>query len=261
MKIINHILIALLVVTIGIAAIFYFNIFKPMAVDYARMKEGLPGLERAKAELKQYRDRDIKETAWMNPAVDILSSGLGDEIKAGKAEVFSAGNRVIVNVAEDALYLPASPAFGKDSTRLRVTLATLLRKKELTGKEIYIGNMTDDVPSKRKGRKRIPGKDARTLAAERSAVLIKDLEKNGVSEDPLIGAAYSSTQPEIGYQLKSRKMILVIDNPPVAPMVVKQLQPAQHMQSNPSSTVKEPGEDHQPQPRAIPIQPARPKAQ
>ncbi len=261
MKIVNYILIVLLVVTIGIAAIFYLNIFKPMAADYARMKEGLPGLEMAKTELKQYHDRDIKENAWVNPAVDILTSGLDDEIKAGKAEVFSAGNRVIVNVAEDALYLPASSAFGKDSVQLRLTLATLLHKNEFKGKEIYIGNMTDDVPSQRKGRKKIPGKDARALAAERSAFLIKDLERNGVSEDALIGAAYSTTHPEIGYKLKSHKTILIIDNPPVAPMVVKQLQPAQQMQSNQSSTAKTPGEAHQPQPRAIPIQPARPKAQ
>jgi hypothetical protein len=241
----------LLVVTIGIVAFFYFNIFMPMAADYARIKEVIPTLERAKTDLKRYRDRDIKETAWINPAVHILSYGLGDEISTGNAEVFSAGNRVVVNIEEDALYLPASSAFGKNSGRLRLTLATLLQKNELKGKEIYIGNMTSDVPSQRRGRKKISGKDARTLAGERSAFLIKDLEKNGVSKDVLIGAAYSSTQPEIGYKLKARKTILIIDSPPMAPIVVKQQQPTQ----------QEHEEGHQPQPTVIPIQPARPKAQ
>jgi hypothetical protein len=250
MKILSYILIVLLVGTIGIVAFFYFNIFTPMAADYARIQEVIPSLERAKTELKRYHDRDIKETAWINPAVDILSSGLRDEISTGNAEVFSAGNRVVVNIAEDALYLPASSTFGKDSDRLRLTLATLLRKNELKGKEIYIGNMTSDVPPQRRGRKKISGKDARTLAGERSSFLIKDLEKNGVSKDVLIEAAYSAAHPEIGYKLKTRKTILIIDNPPIAPIVVKQQQPVQREH-----------EEGQQQPTVIPIQPARPNAQ
>jgi len=243
MKIVTYILIALLIVTLGSTAVFYFNTFKPMAADYARMKEGLPGLEKAKTELKQYRERESKETAWINPAVDTLSVGLSDEIKAGKAEVLTAGNRVIVNIAEDALYLPGSSAFGKDSPRLRLILISLLRKSELQGKEIYIGNTAEDVPAQGKGRKKIPAKDARTLASDRSAALIKDFEKNGVSQDALIAAAYPSKQPEIGFKLKSRKTVILIDNPPMAPMVAKLPQSVQ-----------------QPLPRAIPIQPARPKA-
>jgi hypothetical protein len=261
MKIVTYVLITLLLVTLGTAAVFYFNTFKPMAADYARMKDGLPLLEKAKTELKRYRDRESKETAWINPVEDILSSGLSDEIKAGKAEVLTAGNRVIVNIAEDALYLPNSHTFGKDSTRLRQTLGSLLQKSELKGKEIYIGNTTEDVPAQRKGRKKIPAKDARTLAAERSAVLVKDFEKYGVSQDALIGAAYSSKQPEIGYHLKSRKTVIIIDNQPITPIVSRQLQSSQQAQSKPTSTAKTPGEEKQPLPRAIPIQPARPKAQ
>jgi len=244
MKIVTYFFIALFVVTLGTASAFYFNTFKPMAADYARMKEGIPGLEKAKTELKQYRDRENKETAWMSPAVDTLSVGLSDEVKAGKVEVLTAGNRVIVNIAEDALYLPGSYTFGKDSTRLRLILISLLRKNELNGKEIYIGNTAEDVPAQGKGRKKIPAKDARTLASDRSAALIKDFEKNGVSQDALIGAAYSSKQPEIGFKLKSRKTVIIIDNPPMVPMVAKLPQPVQ-----------------QPLPRAIPIQPAQPKAQ
>ncbi len=261
MKFVTYVLIALLVITLGTGAFFYFNTFTPMAADYARMKDGLPMLEKAKTELKRYRDRENKETAWINPAVDILSSGLSDEIRAGKAEVFSAGNRVIVNIAEDALYLPDSYTFRNDSTSLRQKLASLIQKSELKGKEIYIGNTTEDVPAQRKGRKKIPAKDARTLAAERSAALVKDFEKYGASQDALIGAAYSSKQPEIGYKLKSRKTVIIFDNQPMMPIVSSQVQSGQQAQSTPTSTAKKPGEDKQPLPRAIPIQPARPKAQ
>jgi len=244
MKIFTYILIALLVVTLGAVSVFYFNTFKPMAADYARLKEGIPGLERAKTELKQFRDRESKEIAWMSPAVDSLSTGLSDEIKAGKVEVLTTGKRIIVNIAEDALFLPGSYTFGKDSPRLRLILIALLRKNELKGKEIYIGNTAEDVPVQGKGRKKTPAKDARTLASERSSALIKDFEKNGVNQDALIGAAYSSKQPEVGFKLKSRKTVIIIDNPPMVPMVARQPQSVQ-----------------QPLPRAIPIQPERSKAQ
>ncbi len=69
--------------------------------------------------------------------------------------------------------------------------------------------------------------------------------KNAISKDALIGAVYSSIQQEIGHNLKSRKTILIVDNPPVAPLVVEQQQPAKQTQSNPSFTVRTPVENRQ----------------
>lgn len=257
MKIITFVLIALLIVTLGYAAVFYFNTFKPMAADYARLQEGLPGLEKAKAELKQYRDKENKENAWLTPAVDILRSALGNEIKAGKAEVVTAGNRVIVNIAEDAIFQRGSYVFSKDSLPLRQILTSLLKKNELEGKQYIVGNTTESVPAQGRGRRKIPAKDARSLAAQRSQALIKDFEKNGVPQYSLIAAAYSSKQPEIGFNLKSRKTVIIVENPLTATMV--QAQPPRQALPKPNSTSVAPETTQPPQSKLIPIQPAQPQ--
>jgi hypothetical protein len=253
MKIVTYVAIALLVVVLGAAAFFYITTYKPMYTDYVRMKAGMPELDKAKADLKKYKEKESKETAWLNPAVEVFSTGLGDDIKAGTVEVFSAGNKVIVNIAEDALYMPGSYTFSKESPPLRLKLITLLRKSELKGKEITIGNTTQAVPAQGKGRKKTPAKDARTLAAERSAALIKDFEKNEVDKDALIAAAFSAKQPEIGAKIKANKTVIIMETPPAAPPVAVSQEPAKEITTKTSSTA-------QPAPKGIPIQPAQPKA-
>lgn len=261
MKIITSVVILLLLAALGAAGYFYLTMYKPMTADYARMKAGMPELDKAKAELKKLRERENKETAWMSPVVDVLNSGLSDEIKAGKAEVLTASNKVIVNMAEDAIYMPGSYTFSKESQQRLRKLDSLLRDEKIKGKNITIGNTTQSVPAQGKGRKRIPAKDARTLAADRSAALIRYLEKQGVSEDALIAAAYSSKQPDVGFKLKSHKTVIIIENPPMAPAVVSKQEPTQEAQSKPTATTKAPAAaPAAPQsPKTIPIQPAQPK--
>lgn len=260
MKIVTYVVIALLIAALGAAAVFYFYMYQPMATDYARMKAGMPELDKAKAELKKFKEREVRESAWINPAIDILSAGLSDEIKSGKAEVLSAGNRVIVNISESALYLPGSYTFlkEKESQPLLRKLDSLLRDEKLKGKTIIVGNTTEAAPAQGKGRKKIPSKDARTLAADRSAVLIKYLEKSGVNQDALVAAAYSSKQPEIGFNLKSHKTVLIIENPLAAPPVASKQETGQQPQSKSTPTVKAPAGAGQP--AVIPIKPAQPKA-
>ncbi len=264
MKIITSVIIALLVVALGATGYFYLTMYKPMAADYARMKAGMPELDKAKNELKKLKEKESRETAWINPAIDILSAGLADEIKSGKAEVLSAGNRVIVNITEGALYMPGSYTFlkEKESQPLLRKLDSLLRDEKLKGKTIMIGNTTQAAPAQGKGRKKIPAKDARTLAADRSAALIKYLEKSGVDQDALVAAAYSSKQPDAGFKLKSHKTVIIVENPPVAPSVASKHEPAQETQSKPTATNKAPAPapaTPQAQPKAIPLQPAQPK--
>ena len=247
MKIVTYVLIALLVVALGASAFFYLKTFKPMAAEYEKMKAGMPELDKAKAELKRYKDKENRETAWLKPAADALGAGLGDEIKAGKAEVFIADHSVVVNIAEDSLYMPGSYTFTRESEQLLLKLESLLRAGELKGREIVIGNTTEAVLARGKGRKKIPAKDARTLAAERSAVLVKHLEKKGVDQNTLITAAYSSKQPELGSGLKARKIVIIIKNPAVV-----QVEPVPAAKpSAPAAPQAAP---------KIPIQPAQPKA-
>ncbi len=268
MKIVTSVLTALLVVTLGAGAVFYLKTYKPLAADYARMKSALPAYEKDSAELKKLQGKESKETAWLNPAVDALSTGLVNEIKSGKAEVLVAGNKVIVNISEQELFLPGSYTFAKESPQLRSNLVDLLKSDRLKGKDIYIGNTTQAVPAQGKGRKKIPAKEARTLAAERSAALIKDLEKNGVNQDALIAAAYSPKQPVMGYLIKDRKTVIIIENPPTVPLGATRQEAARQSSAKPAPdtrstatvTVPAPRPASQTQPRPIPILPAQPKA-
>jgi hypothetical protein len=91
-------------------------------------------------------------------------------------------------------------------------------------------------------------------SAERSAALIKDLEKNQVDPDFLIAAAYPSTQPEIGFKIKTHKTIIVIENMLAAPSVATKQDTAPATKASTTVPVAP-----QTQPKAIPIQPAQPK--
>jgi len=266
MKIITGVLIVLLIGTLGAAAMFYLNTYKPMDADYARMKAGMSELDKAKVEIKKLKEKEISQTAWMKPVIDALGAGLSDEIKAGNAEVLAAGNKVVVNIAEQALYLRGTYTFAQESPQLRSNLATLLKEK-IQDKDIYIGNTTQAVPAQVKKRKKIPGKDARTLAAERSAVLIKDLEKSGVNQDKLIAAAYSAKKPELGIKIKGNKTIITIENTPMVPSgaVNQEASPTPQATGKADvaakNTVTAPAASSSPLPKPIPIQPAQPKAQ
>ena len=162
MKIVTYILIGLLVATLGGGTYFFLYEYKPVAAEYEKMKQGQPEFERTRKELNQLRAKEKQESGWIGPVVDALKKGLANEIAAGKAEVVVAGNRVIVNIAEGVLYTPLSVTFARDSKPSLDNLAALL--KEFKDKEIVVGNMTKPAPAQGKGRKRIPPRDARTLA-------------------------------------------------------------------------------------------------
>ena len=118
MKIVTAVLAALLILSLAAGAVFYLKAYKPMAEDNARMTARMPELDKATRELRQRKEKESKETAWLKPAVEALSAGLGNEIKSGKAEVLAAGNTVVVNIAEQALYLPGSYTFSKESPQV-----------------------------------------------------------------------------------------------------------------------------------------------
>jgi hypothetical protein len=267
MKIVTFVLITILVVILGAASVFYLKTYKPLAQDYARMKTGLPAYEKASLDLKKLIEKERKETSWLKPGVDALSTGLSKEIESGKAEILSAGQKIIVNISEQVLYLPGSYTFAKESPQLRSNLAALLKSDTLKGKDIYIGNTTQAVPSQGKGKRRIPAKDARTLAAERSTALIKDFEKNGVNQNALIAAAYSAKQPLIGFKIQDHSTVIIIENPPTVPMVAtkQDIAPQTRAKTAPStkSTVTAPAAPlaSQARPKPTPIQPARQNAQ
>lgn len=251
MKIVTYLLAAFLVAALGAAALFYFSTFEPMLADYTRMKQGLPEFDKAKAELKKYKEKEAKEagkTAWLPPALDALNAGLIEEIKTGKVEISNAGDGIVINISEEILYTPRSVTFaGKEAQPLLQKLAAALANKDLKGKMIIVGNTTDAVPAQGKGRKKIPPKEARTLAADRSLQLVRNLEQNKVDSEMLVAAGYPAKLHDTGFKIKDHKTIILIENLP-APAVA-------------ADQSKQTTQAPQAAPKTIPLKPAQPSGQ
>jgi len=216
MKIVTYVVIALLVVTLGSMGYFYFSTYQPLVADNAKLVAGLPELDRARKEIKKFKEKEesaAKELAWIAPLVETLKAGLADEIIAGKAEVVASGNRIVLNMAEQSLYTPGSVTFAKD-IQSREKLASLLMN--LKDKELCIGNATQSVPAQGKGRKKVPAKDGRVLAADRSIAFVTFLEKKGVNPESLVATAYPSKLSDRGFKLRDNKTVIVIGYPAAA---------------------------------------------
>jgi len=256
MKIVTYILGALLAVVLGAVALFYITTVKPMKAENERFTTALPEFEKAKLDFKKCREAEKQATAWLTPVVDAAKKELGSEITAGKAEVAAAGGRVVVNISEELLYIPGSVTFSKDSVASLQKIAAMLKTSPMKDKEIFVGNMTLAVAASGKGKKKIPAKDARSLAAERSTALVKYLvEKGGVNPESLIAAAYPAALPEQGYKLKGQKAIIIINNTTAlaaAAPKAEAVQQAKQPVSISTGTVA-------PAPKSIPITPAAPK--
>lgn len=264
MKIITSVLLGVLILTLAAVALFYIRVYKPMAEEHVYLTAGIRELDKTKRDFTQLKEKESKETAWLAPAIEALGAGLGSEIKSGNAEILAAGNRIVLNISEQALYLPGSYTFSNASPVLRSNLAALLKSDKLAGKIISIGNTTMAVPAQGRGRKKIPAKDARTLAAERSSALVRDFEKNGVNPDALVAAAYSPKQPGTGLLIRDRKTVIIIENPIVAPLNAMKQEAAARIPGKPlpgtgsTLTVPAPSPASPTQPMPIPIQPAQP---
>jgi hypothetical protein len=254
MRIVTYILIIILIGVLGAGAYLYLYMYQPMAAEHALLKAGQPGMEKA---LRKFQDQDKQERAWTGPLAGMLQSGLAAEIASGKAEVVVAGNRVVVNLAEELLYTPQSVTFAKDSQPLQLRLAGLF--KEVKDKEVLVGNMTQPAPAQGRGRRRVPAKDARTLAAARSHELVKALVRNGVPDASLVSAAYGAAMPDRGYKIKNNKTMFIISaHAPAEPAAVQPVaQPQARPASAPAGTASAPSPPQQPQP--IPITPTPPR--
>ncbi len=236
MRIVVIVLSALLLACVGVAAFFYFNLYQPMSAEYAGLQSGKIELEKTRLELRKYKEQENRDKTWTKSVADAFNSGLNDEIKAGNAEVQIVANKVVVNIAEQSLYMTGSKTFSKESPQLLSKLESVLKQDALKGKNIFIGNITQGVSAQGAGKKKIPAKEARLLGAERSMELIKYLEKRNASQDALVAAAYSSKQVDAGFKIKDRKTMIIIESPlAVQPVAAKQ--PAEtHSKQTPTAS-------------------------
>lgn len=260
MKIVTYILTALLVAALGAGAFAFIKIYQPMAADLEKYKAGQPALEKAQKDLKKYQEREKQESAWTGPVADAFRKELNAEITGGTLEVAVAGNRVILNISEPLLYTPQAVTFAKDSQPLQLRLAGLL--KDLKEREITIINTTLSVPASGKGRKRVPAKDGRTLAAQRSHELAKALVRNNVPNEMLFAASAAEKLPERGFRIKGQKTMIIVSAPAVVSPEAAAAAAKQEPKSAPVSTTSRtapaagtPGAGAAPK-QPIPISPA-----
>jgi outer membrane protein OmpA-like peptidoglycan-associated protein len=260
MKIVTYIVVALLIGALAGGAFFYLSVHKPMEAELARMKAGQPEFENARREMRKHQDREKQESAWISPVAETLKKGMAAEIEAGKAEVVVADGRIVVNIDENVLFTPQSVTFGQNSQPVLTNLAALI--KDIKDKEINIGNTTRPVPAHGKGRKRVPAKDARSLAAARSHELVKSLIKNGVADRSLVASTFAETMPDGGFKIKGEKTMIIIGPSvaaapaPAAAAPQPQTKPSgtAAAASGPTTTAPQP-----PQQKPIPISPSTPK--
>ena len=147
-----------------------------------------------------------------------------------------------------------SITFARTSQQNLLNLAAFL--KEFKDKDIIIGNMTKPAPAQGKGRKRVPPRDARTLASGRSLELVKYLEKNGVPAEALAAASYPAKVPDRGFKIKEQKTIIVIAAPASASPEAaepKQTAPATQPTATPATRLTETASAPAAQLKSIPI--------
>lgn len=234
MRILVIILVALLLAVGAGAALFYMNIYQPLD---EKVKTSMPEFEKVKSELGKYKQREKMESAWIAPLAAAFTRELGDEIKSGSAEVLPLGQTLVVTIAEPLLYMPGSKTFSKESSRILQKLDSLLRNDSAKGKEVLISNMTGTAPAQTVGKKKVPGKDPRTLAAERSVELIKYFERNGMSTDAIIAGAYGQHVAVVpGAKINTPKTVIVISAPPTPAAPATQSRPATTVTSTQTGT-------------------------
>lgn len=253
LRIFIYILILLLLALAGGAGFFYQYRYLPMATDYARIKAGIPEFDRAKSELRKYRDRD----SWIRPLIETLKAGLDKEVQTKNAEIIAADNgSVIINISERLLYTPGSVTFANDSRERLFNIASLLKSSSsLKEKQIMIGNVTESVPPQGRGKKKTPGREARDLSAARSLALVKYLEKNGVAPELLVACGYPGKQPDQGFTIKGHKAVIVISSFPKRTSEGAESTTRPADQAKGSLQAPPPASD---KPAGIPIKPVKP---
>jgi len=255
MKIVTYILGALLAAVLGAAAFYYFTTAQPMTAENQKLNAGMQEFTKAKIDLKKCKDAEQKTITWVAPVLETAKREFVVEINAGKAEVQSSDTRVIVNLSEQMLYVPGSITFSSESVPLLQKIGNLLRNPTLKDREIIVGNMTLPVQARGKGKKKTPAKDARALASERSAALVKYLvEKGGISQELLVTAAYPAALPDRGFNIKDQKTVIIIQAPAMIDMAVQK--PAAIQQSKPASA---PSGTTTPAPMPLPTKATAPK--
>jgi chemotaxis protein MotB len=114
------------------------------------------------------------------------------EVKSNKVKITSEERGLVISLASDAFFAPASAAINIDATRdILLRLATLLASDEIAGRKFRIEGHTDSTPIDPDG----PWESNWELSSARSISVLHYLADLGVEEKRFQVAGFADTMP------------------------------------------------------------------
>jgi len=137
------------------------------------------------------------------------------EIKSNKVRISSDERGIIISLASDAFFRPASADINIEETRtMLVRLSELLKSEELTGRKFRIEGHTDSAPTDPAG----PWQSNWELSAARALGVLHYLSDFGVPEQRFQVSGLAATVPiaddstEEGRAYNRRVDIIILDD-------------------------------------------------
>jgi chemotaxis protein MotB len=138
-----------------------------------------------------------------------------NEVRSNKVKVTSDERGLVISLASDAFFNPASARINIEQTRdILLRLGTLLQSEEIRGRKIRIEGHTDDVPVDPDG----PWESNWQLSSMRSINVLHYLADIGVDENRFQVAGFAHTMPvsrndtEEGRAYNRRVDIIILDD-------------------------------------------------
>lgn len=136
------------------------------------------------------------------------------EIKSNKVRISSSERGIVISLASDAFFGPASASVNIEETRtMLIRLAELLKSDELAGRKFRVEGHTDSVPTDPSG----PWESNWELSTERALNVLHYLTDFGADESRFQVAGFSDTIPiasndtEEGRAYNRRVDIVILD--------------------------------------------------
>jgi len=150
----------------------------------------------------------------MGTALRKATSVFSPEIRSNKIKITQDERGLVITLAGDAFFRPASARINIESTRdILLRLGTYLSSEELSGRKFRIEGHTDQVDIDPSG----PWEDNWHLSVERARVVLRYLSAFGISDRNFQIAGFADTVPvatndtEEGRALNRRVEIIILD--------------------------------------------------
>jgi len=188
---------------------FFVALFNPDEVDPAQLAAMIStfanlgqGANTGGNTLSVGKSADLGNTINSLPAMDrgrSLGTSLRKavslfqpEVRSNKVKVTSEERGIVISLASDAFFNPASARVNIEETReILLRLASLLNSNEVGGRKIRIEGHTDAVDVDPAG----PWQDNWQLSAERARSVLRYLTDFGVAENRFQIAGFADTMP------------------------------------------------------------------